>query len=131
MSATETDFTPWDQLPYIEQLRSTVWDAYKDAHGFRPRHLALNEMTEEQLKAELNQLSEVIRQQEAIRIEREQAAVVEFNNRVDNLIATGAGDRKTALRWIHEAEGSDGDDEYLCYLVGLPYGFFKTQAAVH
>lgn len=127
MSTTENDFTPWDQLTYIEQLRSTVWDAYKDAHGFRPRHIALYEMSEEQLKAELDRLSEIISQQEAIRIEREQAAIVEFNNRVDNLIATGAGDRETALRWIHEAEGSDGDDEYLCYLVGLPYGFFRKQ----
>jgi hypothetical protein len=30
-----------------------------------------------------------------------------------------------ALRWIHEAEGSDGDEEYLCFLVGLPYGYFR------
>jgi len=30
-----------------------------------------------------------------------------------------------ALRWIHEAEGSNGDDEFLCYLMGLPYRYFK------
>jgi hypothetical protein len=31
------------------------------------------------------------------------------------------------MRWIHEAEGSNGDDEYLCYLVGLPYGYFRKE----
>ena len=32
-----------------------------------------------------------------------------------------------ALRWIHEAEGSNGDDEYLCFLVGLPYRYFAKE----
>jgi hypothetical protein len=40
------------------------------------------------------------------------------------VIGCGAKDRAMALRWIHEAEGSNGDDEYLCYLVGLPYRYF-------
>jgi hypothetical protein len=40
----------------------------------------------------------------------------------------GAGNYETALRWIHEADGTDGDDEYLCYHNGLPYGFFKKAA---
>jgi hypothetical protein len=31
-----------------------------------------------------------------------------------------------ALRWIHEAEGSDGDDEYLCFRAGVPYGYIKS-----
>jgi hypothetical protein len=31
-----------------------------------------------------------------------------------------------ALRWIHEAEGSDGDDEYLCFRSGVPYGYIKS-----
>jgi len=31
-----------------------------------------------------------------------------------------------ALRWIHEAEGSNGDEEYLCHLIGLPYGYFRS-----
>jgi hypothetical protein len=37
----------------------------------------------------------------------------------------GAVDREMAMRWIHEAEGSQGDNEYLCFLNGLPYGYFN------
>jgi len=29
-----------------------------------------------------------------------------------------------ALRWIHEAEDTGGDNEYLCYTLGLPYRYF-------
>jgi hypothetical protein len=29
---------------------------------------------------------------------------------------------------MHMAAGTDGDDEYLCYKNGLPYGYFKKAA---
>jgi hypothetical protein len=45
-----------------------------------------------------------------------------------SLMMAGAKTREQALRWVHEAEGSNGDDEYLCYLLGLPYGYFRRAA---
>jgi hypothetical protein len=51
-----------------------------------------------------------------------------FEKRVNDLIFSGARDRETALRWIHEAEGTMGDDEYLCYTLGLPYMYFRKVA---
>jgi hypothetical protein len=45
--------------------------------------------------------------------------------RVQSVLACGAKDRAMALRWIHEAEGTTGDDEFLCYTLGLPYRYFK------
>jgi hypothetical protein len=45
---------------------------------------------------------------------------------MQDLYACGARDREMALRWIHEAEGSNGDDEFLCYLVGLPFRYFAV-----
>jgi hypothetical protein len=65
---------------------------------------------------------------EKARREDEAAAVVRFSKRVQEVINMGAGNYETALRWIHEADGTDGDDEYLCYHNGLPYGFFKKAA---
>jgi hypothetical protein len=50
-----------------------------------------------------------------------------FEARVASIIELGARDRAMALRWIHEAEDTDGDDEYLCYRVGVPYGYIKTE----
>jgi hypothetical protein len=52
-----------------------------------------------------------------------------FEARVASIIELGARDRAMALRWIHEAEDTDGDDEYLCYRVGVPYGYIKTEVA--
>jgi hypothetical protein len=43
---------------------------------------------------------------------------------MQSLLMSGAKDYQMALRWVHEAEGSDGDDDYLCFLIGLPYGYF-------
>jgi hypothetical protein len=59
------------------------------------------------------------------RKEAEERAMHEFEMRLQGLLMSGAKDRDMALRWIHEAEGSNGDDDYLCYLVGLPYGYFR------
>jgi hypothetical protein len=44
---------------------------------------------------------------------------------MQDLLRSGAKDRAMALRWVHEAEETNGDDEYLCYTVGLPYGYFR------
>jgi hypothetical protein len=58
----------------------------------------------------------------------EAEAMHEFEMRMQDLLRSGAKDREMAMRWIHEAEGSNGDDEFLCYLVGLPYRYFAQVA---
>jgi hypothetical protein len=45
--------------------------------------------------------------------------------RVQSIIACGAEDRDMAMRWIHEAEQTRGDNDYLAYTLGLPYRYFK------
>jgi hypothetical protein len=74
-------------------------------------------------------LQEVIERNDLQRRVDEDAAIHAFEARVEKIIAQGAKDRAMAIRWIHEAEGSDGDDEYLCYLVGVPYGYIKTEVS--
>lgn len=116
----------WDELSKKEQLEAIFWDAYKDAFGVRPRHVNLSAMTEQELEAELNQLGNIIAQQEEQRKLDEAAAAERFENQVKVFIESGAPDRETAIRWFHEAEGTLGDDDYLCYTLGLPYGYFKV-----
>lgn len=123
-----SEFKSWEELTHKEQLECIFWDAYKDAHGFRPRHIDVSAMTVAELEAELKILSTEIAVQEQERKESEEKASYDFEIRVQSLMTAGAKTREQALRWIHEAEGSDGDDEYLCFLVGLPYGYFKKVA---
>lgn len=123
-----TEFKSWDELSRKEQLEAIVWDMFKEAHGIRPRHLNLAAMTEAELEAECQHLQKEIERAEKARREAEKGAVRDFEARIGEMINLGAKTRETALRWIHEADGSNGDDEYLCYINGLPYGFFKAAA---
>lgn len=123
-----SEFKSWEELSRKEQLESIVWDMYKEAHGIRPRHMNLAAMTEAELEAECQRLEEEVKMADRARREAEAAAVLRFSKRIGEVIKAGAKDRETALRWIHEADGSNGDDEYLCYINGLPYGFFKASA---
>ena len=118
----------WENLSRKEQLEAIVWDMYKEAHGIRPRHLHLSEMTEEELQAMCKRLEAEIEMAEKARRADQARAVVRFSKRVEDTIKWGAKDRETALAWIMEADEAGGDWEYLCYLNGLPYGFFKTAA---
>jgi hypothetical protein len=116
----------WDELSRKEQLEGIYWDMYKEAHGFRPRHIRLDLCTEAELEADLDRLQIIIADNDLQRQAAEEKAAHAFEMRVMGLLASGAKDREMALRWIHEAEGSNGDDEFLCYLVGLPYRYFKV-----
>ena len=119
-------FKTWEEMTTLEQMACQYWDMYKDAHGIRPRGIDTSSWTEEDFLKEFEYLGQVIDREEELRKESEAAAVVRFEARVASIMEMGARDRAMALRWIHEAEGSDGDDEYLCYCVGLPYGYFKV-----
>lgn len=117
--------TTWQEMTDLERAQCMFWDMYKDAYGLRPRGIDTSSWTLEQFDKELDLLSTVIERQEQARIDSEAEASVEFEKRVADLIHDGADSRETAIRWIHEAEESNGDDEYLCFLLGLPYSYFK------
>jgi hypothetical protein len=108
-----------------EELHSIFWDMYKDAYGVRPRGVDTSAWDEATFEAEFNYLQELIGKNEQERKIAEHEACHAFEQRMQDLYACGARDRAMALRWIHEAEGSNGDDEFLCYLMGLPYRYFK------
>jgi len=122
------DFKSWEEMSVVEQYACQFWDMYKDAYGVRPRGIDTSAWTEADFEAEFVSLSKVIEQEEIARKASEEKAEHDFEMRVLGLLQTGAKDRAMALRWIHEAEGSNGDDEFLCYLVGLPYGYFRKVA---
>jgi hypothetical protein len=122
------DFKSWEEMSVVEQYACQFWDMYKDAYGVRPRGIDTSAWTEADFEAEFVSLSKVIEQEEIARKASEEKAEHDFEMRVLGLLQTGAKDRAMALRWIHEAEGSNGDDEFLCYLVGLPYGYFRKAA---
>ena len=121
-------FKAWEDLSELEQCRETYWDMYKDAYGFRPRGVDTDNWTVEQYIQEFDHLEQVIQQRISEQREEQADAALRFEDRVLQLIGLGAGNRETALRWIDDADGSYGDMEYLCFLNGLPYGYFTKTA---
>jgi len=122
------EFKTWEEMSDLEQAQCQYWDMYKDAYGVRPRGINTSTWTEYAFKVEFEHLAITIEANETQRKESEQTAAHEFEMRIQSILACGAKDREMALRWIHEAEGSMGDDEFLCYLVGLPYQYFRKVA---
>ena len=121
------EFKSWEEMSTLEQYACQYWDMYKDAWGVRPRGIDTTEWTEAEFEAEFVQLSKTIDANYKEQLASEERAAHDFEMRMLSLLQSGAKDREMALRWVHEAEGSDGDDEYLCFLVGLPYGYFRKE----
>jgi hypothetical protein len=118
-------FKSWEEMSTLEQYACQYWDMHKDAYGVRPRGIDTSYWTEADFEAEFVVLSKTIDENYKVQLEQEAKAQHNFEMRVQGLLMSGAKDRTMALRWVHEAEGSNGDDDYLCYLIGLPYGYFR------
>jgi hypothetical protein len=123
-----SEFKSWEEMSTLEQYACQYWDMHKDAYGVRPRGIDTTNWTEADFEAEFVTLAREIESSYQAQLVREAIATHEFEMRMQDLMRSGAKDRTMALRWIHEAEGSNGDDEFLCYLVGLPYGYFRKVA---
>jgi hypothetical protein len=110
------DWTP------LEEAASYYSDFHKDTYGFRPRHTA--NWTLEDYERE----TEALRPIYAAVVEREKqaeaAAIVETEATITKLISLGAADRDAAIRWLAEGADVGGDLEFLCYELGVPYGYF-------
>jgi hypothetical protein len=122
------DFKSWEEMSDLEQAQCMFWDMYKDAYGFRPRGIDTSTWTLEQFQEEFVILGQAIDREETARKAAEAEAIDKFEKHVINTICMGAGDRETALRWIMQSSNANGDWEYLCYDLGLPYRYFSVDA---
>lgn len=105
-----------------------VSDIHKDAFGFRPREAFWSEWTSATNDEKQSIWDNLLVNLEAeIKAEkaREARAIEKFEARIAQAIDIGAQDRSVAIRWLMEADAADGDPEYMAYLNGLPYGYFK------
>jgi len=83
----------------------------------------------EDFRKEFEYLRRVILDNDARERKAQAAAARDFEARVGELIAVGAGNRETALRWIMEADGNGYNDwEYVAFVNGLPCGYFRKEA---
>ena len=84
-----------------------VSDLHKDARGFRP-HAAFiegwNSSDDENKQAIWDGLVRELERHQAWEAMREREALLEFHDNLESIIEFGAGDRRTALRWMTQGE---------------------------
>jgi hypothetical protein len=124
-----SELTTWEEMSELEQAQATFWDMYKDAYGVRPRGVDTSAWTLDDFTSEFVILGQAIDREETARKASESQAITAFERRVAELISMGARDYEMALRWIHEAEDTNGDDSYLAWTLGLPYMYFHKAVA--
>ena len=112
-------------------LETDVYEMHKEAYGVKGRHYNFSEMSNDDLKKELDHLAEVAKREREIEQRAEEEAYKSFENTITNTINNGAGDRETAIKWILEAEDLTNEEpDYICYSLGLSYDknyIFKTK----
>ena len=104
-----------------ESLISYISDAHKDAYGFRPRGYNYAEWSIAQLEAEADRLENAVTKAITEREFTEAREVEALEAQIADTITMGAGDRKTAIRWICDGIDHGGDLTYVCYTLGVPY----------
>lgn len=112
--------TPMTEL---EELENIYCEMHKDVYGVKARWYKATSI--EEARKDIDRLSEELKVQMEQDKVFQQEAIAAFMQVVNEHCG---GCFETAKRWQHQAYGTDGDDEYLCYRLGLPYGYFKKAA---
>lgn len=84
-----------------------ISDFHKEVYGYRPRETFWNEWEKCTPSEKQKTWDEYVRVSELQAIEtkaKEASDVQVFEDRINDVIKIGAGDRKTALRWITDQE---------------------------
>ena len=105
-----------------------VSDLHKDAYGFRPSQSFWeywDEANDARKQRIWDDLLDALDREMEYQRQREAEAIVDFNRRIEMLMSMGAKDYEMAIKWLHDAHDTNGDDEYLEYTLGLPFGHIR------
>lgn len=96
-------------------------DFHKDAYGFRPRGHEFYDATparKQEIWDSVGRAWDIRQEEEAA---EEARALREFSDLIESVIASGAGDRITALQWLTDEDTFYGrrDVEYWVYNQGI------------
>lgn len=117
-------------MTYRDNLIEAICNLFKDIHNCKPRHIDFGSMTTAELDEYYADLGVEHDAYMASEEDREAAVIKSFEAEIDDVIALGAGDRETAIRWIAQANGEERDAGFLCYLLGLPYSYEQNLKGV-
>ncbi len=112
-----------------QALEIFIYEGHKTAFGVKGRHYNFDAMTDEALVQE----AEWMEREMAFAFDAEEKAaalaVEQFELRVAGTIRLGAGDRKTALRWMIGGDTFENiqDVEHWVYIQGILFTEYGTK----
>jgi hypothetical protein len=102
-------------------------DLHKEAFGFRPRDTAWMvwaESSDDEKQALWDRLVEAAKERAALEAQEEAYQIATWTHTF--AIAADCGiPREVFLDAMHAVYNTFGDDDFLCWHIGVPYGFFK------
>lgn len=110
-----------ERVATLEDMQGAYSDLYKDVYGFRPRNFAGwddYDALGKEIEYLYGELEHVFQREK----EEQEIAVADFEKRIADTIAIGAGTRQDAIRWIAQGAGW-ADPDFICHEFGLPYGY--------
>ena len=107
----------------LQELMDEYCDFHKDVYGVKARWIYGQQVTVEEMKRMLDSLSREFRVQEELEKQRTARAEEAAREQVRTLMKYGAQDVAMAIRWLHEAQGTEGDNRFLDFDLGCEYGF--------
>ena len=110
------------------EVLSYISDLYKDVNDVRPRFYNFNEWSDNELEIFTDQLIAQLKENEEKERLQEIADVKSFEIQVQNTIDLGAGNRKTALRWLFSSEEYDQGEYVTDWDID---GFLYRKGIVH
>lgn len=109
-----------------------VSDLHKDAYGFRPSQgfwEFWSTASDVEKQKEWDSLCDTLERTIELDRKEQEVAIRRFERRVFELRGLGAKSLDMAISWLHQAYDTGTDDEYLEYMMGLPYGYIKRSRA--
>lgn len=119
-------FKTWEELSELEQLEVTYCEMHKDVYGVKARWYKAESV--EQARKDIELLGEALRRENELQSRREADSIHDFEMVI---LKHCGGDFEKGVRWQHDACGTDGDDEFLEYNLGLPYGYINRRRQEH
>jgi hypothetical protein len=116
-----TEMTPRTEL---QQLMDEYCDCHKDVYGVKARWIYEREVTVEEMKRMLASLEREFTLQVEVERQRTIRAEGAAREQIRILMQYGAQDMAMAIRWLHEAQDTHGDNRFLDFDMGCEYGFF-------
>lgn len=110
----------------LQELKDDYCDLHKSVHGIKARWIYGMDLTEAQMEELLVRLQKEGERIWAIEAKQEAENDAEFLAAIDKMVALGAADKKTALKWLHDAYDTGGNNGFLGYEFGCSYQFVEN-----